>query len=125
MFKSMGRKKKKQIEDENDGLVYSTSSGWFSYEEEEDEENLEDIPPQEQTLVVKLEKNHRGGKTVVIVSGFMGSTSKLNELAAYIKKKCSTGGSVKDGDIIIQGDKRDVVIKILQDLGYKTKRSGA
>ena len=112
----MGKKKKLK------GVVYSTNPE-YNYEYDE-VEKLETLPPEQQTLTIHLEKKHRAGKTVNIIKGFIGSTADLEQLGKQIKNKCGTGGSVKDGEIIIQGDKRDQIIKILTNIGYKTKRIG-
>ncbi len=110
--------KKKKLK----GVVYSTNPD-YDYKYDEDEE-VETIPPHQQQLKIEFEKKHRGGKTVSLVRGFVGSSEDLEKLGKLLKSKCGTGGSAKDGEIIIQGDKRDQMIKILNDLGYKTKRVG-
>lgn len=103
-------------------VVYSTNKD-FKPEHDEDEvvasENAKG-----QVLKVWLEKNSRGGKTVSIVKGFIGTESKLEELAKLLKTKCGVGGSVKDGEIIIQGEHRDKILKILADQGYQAKKAG-
>lgn len=110
--------KKKKLK----GVVYSTNPDYnYSYDEEEE---METLPPNQQNLKVLLEKKHRGGKTVSLVTGFIGTKDDLEQLGKLLKTKCGTGGSVKDGEIIIQGDKRDLMIKILIEKGYKTKRVG-
>ena len=110
--------KKKKLK----GVVYSTNPDYsYSYEEEEE---FETLPPNQQNLKVQLEKKHRGGKTVSLVTGFIGTKDDLEQLGKLLKTNCGTGGSVKDGEIIIQGDKRDLMIKILTEKGYKTKRVG-
>jgi len=110
--------KKKNIE----GVVYSTNPH-FDYLYNSSEE-METLPPSQQLLKIEFEKKHRGGKTVSIVRGFIGKTEDLEALGKILKTKCGTGGSVKDGEILIQGDKRDLMIKLLSDMGYKTKRVG-
>jgi translation initiation factor 1 len=103
-------------------IVYSTNKD-FKPEADEDE-TVNAIQPKGLVLKVWLEKNSRGGKTVSIVKGFIGSESKLDELAKLLKTKCGVGGSVKDGEIIIQGDHRDKILKILADQGYQAKKAG-
>jgi translation initiation factor 1 len=74
-------------------------------------------------LKVCIDK-HRAGKIAVIIKGFSGNTEDLKALGKLLKTKCSVGGSAKNGEIIIQGDVRDKVMKILQDEGYNYKRVG-
>ena len=66
-----------------------------------------------------MERSGRGGKTVTLVEKFVGTEEDLNALGKTLKSKCGVGGSVKDGQIIIQGDFRERIIAILKDLGYK------
>jgi translation initiation factor 1 len=68
-----------------------------------------------------MERSGRGGKTVTVVSGFIGTDDDLDELGRTLKTKCGVGGSVKDGLIIIQGDSRERVVALLQALGYPAK----
>ena len=75
-------------------------------------------------LEVHIEKKGRGGKTAVIVKGFEGSEEALKDLAKDLKSHCATGGSVKDGEIIIQGDLRPKVMDFLHKKSFKTKRVG-
>lgn len=103
-----------------DGIVYSTDSSFeFSYEQKEENSTL---PPARQNLKVTLDKSMRAGKQVTLVKGFTGSEDDLNALGKVLKSKCGVGGSVKDGEIIIQGDHRDKVVQILTKEGYKAKR---
>ena len=104
-------------------VVYSTNPD-FSYDDEDNEEE-ETLPPGQQDLRVWLDKKNRAGKEASIVRGFIGSTDDLKALGNEIKQACGTGGSVKDGEIIIQGDKRDTIIKLLTKEGYKAKKAGA
>jgi len=103
-------------------VVYSTNPG-FKYEEES-KDQADTIPNKQQQLKVWLEKNGRGGKTVSIIKGFIGTESDLEALAKTLKTKCGTGGSAKDGEIIIQGDMRDKIMDILIKEGYKAKKAG-
>ncbi|MFW5821215.1 MAG: translation initiation factor [Bacteroidota bacterium] len=101
------------------GMVYSTDPN-FNYEHEgEKEENTPD--PSEQKLRIALDRKRRKGKTVSLVTGFRGKSEDLDELAKTLKKKCGTGGSTKDGEIIIQGDFRQRLKAILEEEGYKVK----
>ena len=105
-----------------DGVVYSTESNFnFSYQQNEEQNTL---PSQQQNLRVLLDKNMRAGKQVTLVTGFIGTTSDLETLGKLLKTKCGVGGSVKDGEVIIQGDVRDKVVDVLQKEGYKAKRIG-
>lgn len=104
------------------GLVYSTNPNYQSPSEPEEEET---IHPKDQDLRVWLEKNHRGGKTASVIKGFRGSEEELQALAKKLKNQCGTGGTAKDGEIIIQGDHRDKVVKLLQQDGYRVKKAGA
>lgn len=104
------------------GMVYSTNSN-FAFEGlnellSQSDENDGDI------LEVHIEKKGRGGKTAIVVKGFSGSDQELNDLAKKLKTGLGVGGSVKDGEIIIQGGNRDKAMKLLNDWGHKTKRVG-
>ena len=100
------------------GVIYSTNPD-YQYAYEDEEEIIETLPPAQQKLHVKMERSGRGGKTVTLVEKFVGTEEDLNALGKTLKSKCGVGGSVKDGQIIIQGDFRERIIAILKDLGYK------
>ena len=95
---------------------YSTNPD-FSYDTGEQEEP-ETQPKNTQKLRVRIEKNHRGGKTVTIVSGFTGSEADLKELGKLLKTKCGVGGSAKEGELLIQGEFKEKVVEILKKEGY-------
>ena len=100
-------------------VVYSTNPN-YNYEfESSNEPDL--LPPSEQILKVHFEKKHRAGKKVTIVTGFVGPEDDLKLLGKLLKSKCATGGSVKDNEILIQGDLKDKVKTLLQNEGYKVK----
>ena len=82
------------------------------------------LAPERQDLRVWLDRKQRGGKTVTLVKGFVGSDADLGELARLLKTRCGVGGAAKDGEIIIQGDHRDRVVEILAKAGYKCKKAG-
>ena len=103
-------------------VVYSTNSD-FNYNHDDGMED-ETLPPAEQTLRILLDRKQRKGKTVTLISGFIGNSDDLKTLSKLLKSKCGVGGSVKDGDIIIQGEVRDKVIVILEKENYNTKRIG-
>ena len=84
-------------------VVYSTNPDYEYITEEEQE--TETLPKNQQKLRVQIEKNHRGGKTVTIVRGFIGTDDDLKSLAKILKTRCGVGGSVKDGEILVQGGK--------------------
>lgn len=115
-------KKKLGLEDLG-GFVFSTDDdfdpGQFS-----DNEQQDTLSPSEQRLEAHYSSKGRAGKTVTVVKGFKGNEEDLNTLGKQLKKKCGVGGSVKDRDIIIQGDVRDKVMAYLKEKGYNVKRVG-
>lgn len=102
------------------GVVFSTNPD-YHYEEETQEEE-QTLPPEKQRLLVTIDRRNRGGKQVTLVSGFVGSSEDLAALGKTLKVKCGVGGTAKDGEITIQGDFRDKVTALLQDMGYKARR---
>lgn len=98
-------------------VVFSTNPN-FQYETEEEEEQ-ELLPKYQQKLRVKLDRKNRGGKTVTLVTGFVGPEEDLKALGKLLKGKLGVGGSAKDGEIIIQGEFKERVIDILLKDGYK------
>ena len=99
------------------GTVYSTNPD-FKYQTCE-EKGVDTLPKDKQRLRVSLDKKNRSGKVVTLVTGFIGKCEDLNALGKYLKVKCGTGGSVKDGEILIQGDVRQKVVEILTKDGYR------
>jgi translation initiation factor 1 len=102
----------------NGGLVYSTNPG---YKKEEEEEELEETKPTTQELRVYIERKNRGGKEVTVVKGYIGREEELEKLCRELKGKLGTGGSLKDGEILIQGDKRERVLTELRVRGFRVR----
>ncbi len=102
------------------GMVYSTNPD-FNYDNGEHDE-CETLPANKQKLIVAIDKKGRAGKQVTAVKGFVGSDDDLEQLGRLLKSKCGVGGAAKDGEILIQGDNRDKIVKILTEMGYNAKR---
>lgn len=105
----------------DDKIVFSTNRD-FNFEDEQRHEQ-ETVSPAQQTLYISLERL-KGGKIATRIENFTGKGSDLEALGKNLKNKCGSGGTVKDGVILIQGEQREKVIAILSSLGYKTKRKG-
>ena len=103
------------------GVVFSTNPD-FRYESDEDYATVETLPVEKQRLIVSIDRRNRGGKQVTLIKGFMGSEEDLATLGKTLKTKCGVGGSVKEGEIIIQGDFRDRIVTLLQSMGYNARR---
>jgi len=101
------------------GVVYSTNPDYGF--ENNDVQEQSTLPGKQQNLRTRIEKNHRGGKTVTVVDGFIGKIEDLESLARILKTKCGVGGSVKDGLILVQGEQKEKVVRILNEMGYKAK----
>ncbi len=113
----MAKKKKKR---DFGGMVYSTDPD-YTFDDFSDE--AETLPPQQQDLRIKLER-YKGNKKASVVTGFVGNEDDLKALGKLLKTKCGGGGSVKEGDIIIQGDHREKIGQVLKKEGYRYKLSG-
>jgi translation initiation factor 1 len=115
----MGKKSKKN----RSGIVYSTNPD-YEYEYDNDDQ-MESLDPAEQKLRVMIDRKKRKGKEVTLVTGWVGNDDDLKDLGKFLKSKCGVGGSVKDGEIIIQGSQKDKIVKLLLEKGYsQTKASG-
>ncbi len=106
----------------NTKVIYSTNPDYNQWEDEE--EVMETLSKDKQKLYVSIDKKQRKGKKVTLVAGFIGDENDLKELGKILKSKCGVGGTVKDGEILIQGDFKEKVNDILLDLGYKSKMIG-
>jgi translation initiation factor 1 len=103
-----------------EGVVYSTSED-FAYTHHQNAA-VATLPPGKQSLRVLMDNSGRAGKQVTLITGFVGTTTDLDALTKLLKTKCGTGGSSKDGEILIQGDARDKIVAILTKEGYKARK---
>jgi len=102
------------------GIVFSTDPDYqYSYESDE----VETLPPNEQNLRIWLDRKG-GNKVVTVIRGFVGTNADMKNLNKRLKSSCGSGGTVKKGEIIVQGDFRDKILDILLILGYSAKKSG-
>ncbi|MEI6583650.1 MAG: translation initiation factor [Chitinophagia bacterium] len=113
--------KKKQTSSGN-GIVFSTNP---SFQWEPEEAAQETLPSAQQELRIQLDKKQRAGKVVTLITGFVGADGDLESLGKTLRNFCGTGGSSKEGLILVQGDQREKVLQCLQKNGYtKTKKIG-
>jgi translation initiation factor 1 len=107
------------MKDDNSRLVYSTDSGRIKHEEVKPQRDKGDG-------IVRIQRQTSGrkGKGVCLISGVDLDDAALEKLAAELKKKCGCGGSLKDGVIEIQGDKRDLLKQLLEAKGMRVKLAG-
>ena len=111
----MAKNKKRRI-----GTVYSTDPDYdYDYEQRDEEETL---PKNQQKLRVLIDRKQRKGKSATLVTGFIGLESDLKDLGKFLKSKCGVGGSVKDGEIIIQGELKTKVVDLLKAEGYSNTK---
>ena len=105
------------------GVVYSTNPD-FEYQYEDTEGGAEDLSKANQKLRIHLERL-KGNKEATVIRGFVGTNETLEALGKFLKSKCGVGGSVKDGEVLIQGNQRDKVLQLLMTEGYaQTKKAG-
>ncbi|MFW5715243.1 MAG: translation initiation factor [Spirochaetota bacterium] len=110
-------------------FVYSTEEGDLRKQHKgKKKKNRGDNPPSgiknDGVIRVQRESKGRGGKTVSVIYGMPGSEEELHEWSTKLKQQCGTGGSVKSGTIIIQGDQVDSIVAILKNAGFSAKRAG-
>lgn len=98
------------------GIVYSTDP---TFRPDEEKAIVETLPPAEQPLRILLDKKQRAGKVVTLITGFIGNDSDLQSLGKQLRNHCGTGGSAKDGEVIVQGDQREKVNQWLLKNGYR------
>lgn len=119
----MAQKKKLNSLSDLGGLVYSTDPNFKM--PSEDSDAAATLPASQQRLRIWFETKHRGGKAVTIVAGYEGSLTDLEALGKNLKQACGTGGTVKEGEVLIQGDHREKVLQWLLKNGYsQTKKAG-
>lgn len=106
---------KKKLYNSN-GIVYSTDPG---FELSREDESRPSLPAAEQRLTIVLDRKHRGGKVVSLISGFEMTETEIENIARQLKSVCGSGGSAKDGEVIIQGDHREKILQWLLKNGYK------
>lgn len=112
---------KKQQKFQN--VVYSTNPN-FTYEFEQTDD-IQTLPPQQQRLYVSIDRKQRAGKEVTLIEGFVGSDHDLKDLGKLLKSKCGVGGSVKDNEILIQGNFKQKIFELLLKEGFtQTKQKG-
>ena len=104
-----------------DRVIYSTNPK-FNFEEEKEDEMY--LLPNKQNLKIYPDRKNRAGKTVTIITGFIGSGERLKELEKELKSHCGCGGTSKDGDILIQGNFIQKISEYLKNQGYNIKISG-
>ncbi|MEN8261097.1 MAG: stress response translation initiation inhibitor YciH [Pseudomonadota bacterium] len=105
----------------NSQLVYSTATGRIRPEKTQPKTP---VLFSDGLVRIRRETKGRKGKGVVTITGLPLTGEALKTLAKELKRKCGTGGSVKNGIIEIQGDAREVIMSELEKRGYKVKLAG-
>jgi translation initiation factor 1 len=108
---------------EPDALVYSTEHGDLRRQQQSALRGCA-LPPNQQTVFIHRTSKGRGGKVVTLVKNLQLSPNDFKALTKHLKQTCSSGGTIKDVVIEIQGDHRETIAAALQQLGYKTKMAG-
>ena len=104
-------------------VVYSTNPNFQYQQEEQSEEDT--LIASQQKLYVSIDKKQRAGKEVTLIEGFIGKEEDLKDLGKMLKGKCGVGGTVKDFEILIQGNFKDKIYDLLVKEGYtQTKKKG-
>jgi len=101
-------------------IVYSTNPD-YQYDTANTEEP-DTLPKEKQQLKISLDKRNRKGKTVSLITGFVGKEEDFQALGKMLRVKCGVGGTAKNGEIIVQGDFRNKLLEILQKEGYIKSR---
>lgn len=104
-----------------EGVVYSTNSD-FEYDDN-NHPDQDALPHNEQKLYVRLDRL-KGNKVLTVVEGFVGNLDDLKSLGKLLKSKCGVGGTVKSGEVMIQGDFKNKVFDLLQNEGFGVKKKG-
>ena len=118
----MHPKQKKNVKKKSQGgIIYSTNP---NYQPPIEDERTESIPPAQQHLKIWLDRKQRKGKVVTLITDFVGSVDDLKVLEKALKSHCGSGGSAKDGEILIQGDHREKILLFLNGKGYNAKKAG-
>lgn len=102
-------------------VVYSTNPD-YKYDSPDEEDEAATLPKEKQLLKIELDKRNRKGKSVTLITNFVGTDSDLQDLAKSLKTRCGVGGSARDGEILLQGDFRTKVLEFLQKDGYAKAR---
>ena len=111
--------KKKKIKRDFGGMVYSTNP---DFDFNDNIEEAETLPNAEQKLIVRIDRSQRKGKEVTLIQKFIGTEDDLHALGKQLKQFCGVGGSVKEGEIILQGDLREKAVQYLTKQGYQAKK---